>query len=190
MYGTQFVFEPKATFFMCCNDVPSPESCDGGITRRIRIIPLGQKFVANPNPAKIYEQRIDEELDRKIDGWGSAFIFILYFYRIQYPHAQIRECDDVIEYTDEIARETDHFHRFAAENLLALTPEEEIAGRFTTLETIWGMYETFCGVHKLKKTPKHSLKRRLHERYGTLVVDRVYVIQDVSCFSFHLWTAN
>lgn len=171
LYGTQFTIDPKAAFFMCCNDVPPTENCDGGMARRIRIIPLEQKFVNNP--VKAYEQAIDVDLDRKIEGWGAAFMYILYFYRLMYPHPIVEECPYVLRYTADIAQETDHFLKFDNERLSALTPQEVAAGRHTAFADIWELYETFCGVHKIKPVPMHSLRRRVHEKYGTEQVDGV-----------------
>lgn len=176
LYGAQFVFYPKATILLCCNDVPAANSCDGGMIRRQRVIPLDQKFVAEPNPNRPHEQRIDDNLDRKIEGWGSAFCYLLYLYRIEHPSPQIEECEAVLSYTRELARESDHFYAFEAEYLVPLTAEEELdRDNHTTFDRIWGLYESFCTVHKFKKVGRHSLKRRLHEKYGTDVRDDMYV---------------
>ena len=176
LYGAQFVFHPKATIILCCNDVPAANSCDGGMARRLRVIPLTQKFVANPNPHKQYEQRIDDQLDRKIEGWGSAFIYLLYLYRLEFPLALVDDCEDVMAYTMELARESDHFFAFNAEYLVPLAPEDEgNPARHTAFDRIWGLYETFCGVHKFKKVGQHSLKRRLHEIHGLEKRDNKYV---------------
>lgn len=42
-------FKPQATFHMMCNDIPELDYCDGGIERRLEIIPYESKFVSKEN---------------------------------------------------------------------------------------------------------------------------------------------
>lgn len=174
MYGQQFILEPKATTFLCCNDVPAPSNCDGGISRRIRVIPFEQKFVPNPNPNKPNERRIDIDLDKKMDTWPTAFAYLLYLYRCEHSDPNVDDCDDVLAYTKGIEKENDHFYRFADEILVELSPEEHGDRRFyTPLETIQLAYENFYASSKIRKMPNHSLRRRLCEVYGSDKYDQM-----------------
>src|SRR5689334_17796082 len=110
MYKSQSDIDPQATIFMFCNDVPSTSSCDGGTWRRIRIIEFDHKFVDDPQHP--WERRIDCDLEIKLRKWAPAFIWLLVWFRIQYPTSDIPECEEVIAYTNEILCETDYFSMF------------------------------------------------------------------------------
>ena len=75
LFKAPITFKLQGTMIMCCNDLPSVTSCDGGTWRRIRVVEFKSRFC--DNPVKQNEFKIDPTIKTKIKMWRPYFMSIL-----------------------------------------------------------------------------------------------------------------
>ena len=80
LYKSEVNFKLSASFVLASNIEPRLESNDGGIVRRLRVVPFDTKFVENPNRRKKFELPRDNELSRKLESWKEAMMYLLLKY--------------------------------------------------------------------------------------------------------------
>lgn len=92
LYGEPFYYVPQFKLLLACNDLPNiPDGGDGGIWRRIRVIPFEQKFVLKPSGPG--EQLLDKSLKEEIKTWGPALAWLLL--NVYYPMYKNGDLDEM-----------------------------------------------------------------------------------------------
>ena len=112
-----FVIEAK--FFMMCNDLPNVDAEDGGLWRRIKVIPFVSRFV-DGEPSKPNEFRKNKDLEMEIKKYASTFMSILlWYYKNKFKNNEsITAPPEVTAVTDKYKRDHDMYRDFIEERLL------------------------------------------------------------------------
>ena len=110
LFKSPITFKLQGTMIMCCNQLPSVTSIDGGSWRRIRVIEFNSKFCDIPK--KENEFKIDPLLKIKLQQWKPYFMSILLHYYKLYLEEGLEEPDQVKVATDNYKVENDKFNEF------------------------------------------------------------------------------
>ena len=86
-------FKLQGTMIMCCNDLPTVSSIDGGTWRRIRVVEFKSRFC--DNPVKENEFKIDPTIKYKIKSWRPYFMSILIHWYNKFLEEGINEPEEV-----------------------------------------------------------------------------------------------
>jgi P4 family phage/plasmid primase-like protien len=155
-------FKMQGTMFLCCNDLPTIQSSDGGTWRRIRVIDFKSRFCDNPNPNKPNEFHIDKNLKEKMKIWKPYFMSILIHYYNLYKQEGLIEPNEVLVATNRYKNDNDKFNEFfdneLVENEDSIVSFKDI---YTKMSYWWS--ENYSNI----KTPDvKELKRALKTKYG------------------------
>jgi P4 family phage/plasmid primase-like protien len=76
--NTVFIYTPQFHIHIFCNKLPAIKSQDGGLSRRVRVLPYTSCFVSarHVDPDK-HKYLIDYDLEQKIPHWKLAFMKLL-----------------------------------------------------------------------------------------------------------------
>jgi P4 family phage/plasmid primase-like protien len=110
LFKAPVTFKLQGTMVMCCNDLPSVSSCDGGTFRRIRVIEFNSRFCENP--VKKNEFKIDPELKTKLKIWRPYFMSILIHWYQKYLKEGLQEPESVKKATTKYKADNDKFNEF------------------------------------------------------------------------------
>lgn len=164
LFKAPITFKLQGTMIMCCNDLPSVASIDGGTWRRIRVIEFNSRFT--DTPVKPNEFKIDPILKSKMQGWKPYFMSILIHWYHKYKEEGLHEPDEVKTATARYKVENDKFNQFFDDCL-------EETGSFTSTKNIYGALQ-YWWTHNypMTKTPDiKDLKRSLKIKYGSEVLN-------------------
>ena len=75
LFKAPISFKLQGTMIMCCNDLPTVTSIDGGTWRRIRVTEFKSRFCEHPKESN--EFPIDKQLSEKLKNWSELFIALL-----------------------------------------------------------------------------------------------------------------
>lgn len=171
LYKAPVSFKLQASMFMCCNDLPSINSVDGGATRRLRIIEFKSRFC--DNPTKPNEFKIDPTIKEKIKGWRPYFMSILIHYYKLYQeefdkYGKIDEPEDVKIATNKYKADNDKFDEYISESI------EEDTSSFETLKNIYNNFiRWWSSNYPTTKTPEiKELRKSLKIKFGQEVEKR------------------
>jgi len=157
-------FKLQGTMIMCCNDLPSVQSADGGTWRRIRVIEFKSRFCDHPNPLKKNEFKIDTSIKAKMQGWRPFFMSMLIHWYQKFLEEGLDEPEEVKQATANYKNDNDKFNDFFDQCL------EECEGAFESNKTIYNnSFTTWWDAnYPNSKTPEiKELKRALKAKYGT-----------------------
>jgi len=134
LYKAPISFKLQASMFMCCNDLPNVNSCDGGTFRRLRIIEFKSRFC--DHPTKLNEFKIDTTIKDKIKSWRPYFMSILIHYYKLYQEevrvkGKIEEPEEVKIATSKYKADNDKFNEYITECLI------EVSECFENIKTIY-----------------------------------------------------
>lgn len=168
-------FKIASVFILSCNHCPRFQSDDGGLCRRIRLIPFPSRFVENPNPEMEYEFVRDYELERKLDKWKEGFFWILTqyykFYKFGCAERKIspkldKEPADIKAKTQLYIRKNDFIQQFLDKYTVRGTYYE-----FAPLDGNTGLYETYkaaCKDDTMPTLTKNDFVEALEIKLGGL----------------------
>ena len=153
-------FKLQGTMIMCCNDLPSVSSTDGGTWRRIRVVQFNSRFCENP--VKENEFKIDPSIKYKLQKWKPYFMSILLHYYSLFKQYGMQEPDEVKQATDRYKVENDKFNEFfdtcISENKNSFETTKAIYSYFTNW---WSMNYPNSRLPELKE-----IKRACKIKYG------------------------
>lgn len=113
LYGEPIQFKPQFALNMLCNAKPKlPDANDGGLKRRLRIVPFNSKFVMWPNKNNPLEFKIDYSLQAKLPTWKFAFFHMLKESYKLYMLEGLQEPDIVLRETDHYFKSNDIYTEF------------------------------------------------------------------------------
>lgn len=110
LFKAPISFKLQGTMIMCCNDLPSVNSCDGGTWRRIRVVEFKSRFC--DNPIKENEFKIDPTIKYKIREWRPYFMSILIHWYKRFIQEGMNEPDEVKKATAKYKVDNDKFNEF------------------------------------------------------------------------------
>lgn len=110
LFKAPVTFKLQGTMVMCCNDLPSVSSIDGGTFRRIRVIEFNSRFCENP--VKKNEFKIDPQLKSKLVTWRPYFMSILIHWYQKYLKEGLNEPESVKKATTKYKADNDKFNEF------------------------------------------------------------------------------
>jgi P4 family phage/plasmid primase-like protien len=165
LYKAPISFKLQASMFMCCNDLPSINSIDGGSFRRLRIVEFKSRFCENP--IKDNEFKIDPTIKDKIKNWRPYFMSILLHYYQLYTEevklkGKIEEPNEVKIATNKYKADNDRFNEYITDILI------ESADSFETNKSIYNNFmKWWAENYSNTKTPDiKELRKSLKIKFG------------------------
>lgn len=165
LYKAPISFKLQASMFMCCNDLPSINSIDGGSFRRLRIVEFKSRFCENP--IKENEFKIDPTIKDKIKNWRPYFMSILLHYYQLYTEevklkGKIEEPNEVKIATNKYKADNDRFNEYITDILV------ESADSFETNKSIYNNFmKWWAENYSNTKTPDiKELRKSLKIKFG------------------------
>lgn len=137
LFKAPITFKLQGTMIMCCNDLPTVSSIDGGTWRRIRVIEFNSRFCDNPNPEKQNEFRIDPTIRFKMEAWRPYFMSILLHWYKKVLAEGLDEPSEVKKATNKYKIDNDKFNEYFDVCL------EENAGGFESNKNIYGSFSNW-----------------------------------------------
>jgi P4 family phage/plasmid primase-like protien len=110
LFKAPISFKLQGTMIMCCNDLPTVTSIDGGTWRRIRVVEFKSRFCENP--VKENEFKIDPSIKHKIKYWRPFFMSILIYWYQRFLEEGMNEPDEVKKATAKYKVDNDKFNEF------------------------------------------------------------------------------
>lgn len=159
LFKAPVTFKLQGSMIMCCNDLPSVASIDGGTWRRIRVIEFKSRFC--DNPVKDNEFRIDPSLKYKMNGWKPYFMSILIHWYNRYLYEGMDEPEEVTRATAKYKVDNDKFNEFFDQCL-------EESDSFETIKTVYNYFQNWWATnYPTSKIPENKeLRRAMKIKYG------------------------
>jgi P4 family phage/plasmid primase-like protien len=112
LFGNPFSFIPQFKLFLLCNKLPMASSTDGGLWRRILVVPFTASFCDHPDPNNSNEHQIDPDLDQKFKLWKITFMnMLINEYKI-YKQIGLSVPDVIKAQTNGYRRANDDYQEF------------------------------------------------------------------------------
>jgi len=177
LFKPPITFKLQGTMIMCCNDLPSVASIDGGTWRRIRVIEFNSRFC--DNPVKPNEFKIDPQLKLKMNNWKPYFMSVLIYWYKKSLEEGIQEPCEVKRATSKYKADNDKFNEFFDQCL------EETPHKFETNKFIYSqLAQWWSNNYPNSKIPDlKELRRALKIKYGT---EQEKIINGVTQYGFHV----
>jgi len=152
-------FKLQGTMIMCCNDLPTVASIDGGTWRRIRVIEFKSRFC--DNPVKENEFKIDPSIKYKMQEWRPYFMSILIHWYNKYLYEGLNEPDEVKKATAKYKNDNDKFNEFFDQCL-------EESDTFESNKSIYSNFQSWwVSNYPSAKVPEiRDLRRAMKIKYG------------------------
>lgn len=160
LFKAPISFKLQGTMIMCCNDLPSVTSCDGGTWRRIRVVEFKSRFC--DNPTKENEFKIDPSIKYKIKSWRPYFMSILIHWYQRFLEEGMNEPDEVKKATAKYKVDNDKFNEFFDQSL------EETSNEFESNKTIYSHFSNWwSNNYPNSRVPDiKDLRRAMKIKYG------------------------
>jgi P4 family phage/plasmid primase-like protien len=160
LFKAPITFKLQGTMIMCCNDLPSVTSCDGGTWRRIRVIDFTSRFCENP--VKTNEFKIDPTIKYKIQSWRPYFMSILIHWYKNFLTQGMNEPDEVTKATAKYKVDNDKFNEFFDQII------EESQTNFESTKTIYSHFSNWwSNNYPNSRIPDiKDFKRAMKTKYG------------------------
>lgn len=159
LFKSPITFKLQATMIMCCNDLPSVTSIDGGTWRRIRVIEFKSRFC--DNPVKKNEFKIDTSIKTKLKEWRPYFMSILIHWYNKYLYEGLNEPPEVTKATAKYKVDNDKFNEFFDQCI-------EECDTFETNKIIYNSFQNWwTSNYSTAKIPEiKELRRALKIKFG------------------------
>lgn len=176
LFKAPVTFKLQGTMVMCCNDLPTVASIDGGTWRRIRVIEFKSRFCDNPTKAN--EFKIDPTMKYKLQEWRPYFMSMLIHWYNKYLYEGLNEPEEVKKATNKYKVDNDKFNEFFDQCL----EESEI---FESNKSIYSQFISWWSVTYSNNKPPEikELRRALKIKYGT---EQEKMINGVMYYGFNV----
>jgi P4 family phage/plasmid primase-like protien len=159
LFKAPVTFKLQGTMILCCNDLPSISSIDGGTWRRIRVIEFKSKFCEHP--VKPNEFKIDPSIKQKIKNWRPYFMSILIHWYNRFLYEGLQEPDEVKSATAKYKVDNDKFNEFF----------DQCVSESNTFESNKNIYNSFqhwwISAYPSSKLPDiKALRRAMKIKFG------------------------
>lgn len=138
-------FRIEGKMHLMCNQLPPIKNIDGGITRRLYVIPFESRFVdpdsPEINPAMNIHPR-DYELDEKLFRWREAFFSrLVWVYEHIYCRTGLNPIPPIVsQVSDKYKESFDGFAKFKNERIRT---GEKALEHTATIADLWRAYQTW-----------------------------------------------
>jgi len=172
LFKAPVTFKLQGTMIMCCNDLPSVSSIDGGTWRRIRVIEFKSRFC--DNPTKPNEFHIDPTIKTKIKEWRPYFMSILIHWYNKYLYEGLNEPEEVTKATDKYKVENDKFNEFF-DQCLDSDGCNSGANSFESNKVIYNTFQNWwASNYPSTRVPDiKELRRAMKIKYGNEIEKRI-----------------
>lgn len=179
LFKAPISFKLQGTMIMCCNDLPSVASIDGGTWRRIRVIEFNSRFCDHPNPSKPNEFKIDPQLKMKMNNWKPYFMSILIYWYKKTLKEGIQEPSEVKRATTKYKADNDKFNEFFDQCL------DENEHKYETNKFLYShLAQWWSSNYPNSKIPElKELRRALKIKYGNEIEK---IINGVTQYGFNV----
>lgn len=138
-------FRIEGKMHLMCNQLPPIKNIDGGITRRLYVIPFESRFVDPDSPEINPERNIfpkDYELDEKLFRWREAFFSrLVWIYENVYCRTGLNPIPPIVsQVSDKYKESFDGFAKFKNERIRT---GEKALEHTATLADLWRAYQTW-----------------------------------------------
>ncbi len=176
LFKAPVTFKLQGTMVMCCNDLPSVASIDGGTFRRIRVVEFNSRFC--DNPTKPNEFKIDPTIKSKIREWRPYFMSILIHWYNKYLYEGLNEPEEVMKATAKYKNDNDKFNEFFDHCL-------EEAEEFETNKNIYSQFQGWWSSnYPSTKIPEiRELRRAMKIKFGN---EKERVINGAMYYGFNV----
>lgn len=170
-------FKLQGTMIMCCNDLPTVASIDGGTWRRIRVIEFNSRFCKTP--AKSNEFLIDPNIKQKVKNWRPYFMSMLIHWYQKYLDEGLNEPNDVKKATSKYKADNDKFNDYFDENI------DENCNNFESNKVIYNHFTSWWSNNysTLRLPDIKELRRALKIKFGT---EKEKVINGVMNYGYNV----
>jgi P4 family phage/plasmid primase-like protien len=160
LFKSPVTFKLQGTMVMCCNDLPTVASIDGGTWRRIRVIEFKSRFCDNPTKAN--EFKIDPSMKYKLQEWRPYFMSILIHWYNKYLYEGLNEPEEVKKATNKYKVDNDKFNEFFDQCL-------EESETFESNKSIYSQFISWWSMNYPNNKPPEirELRRAMKIKYGT-----------------------
>jgi P4 family phage/plasmid primase-like protien len=114
-------YKPQFNMVLASNVYPAVPADDGGVWRRLKVVPFTSRFLDNPDPNDPTEFKIDYALKDKLAKWGPAFFWMLMQYYEETANTlggTIPEPDVVKRKTQAYRQQNDHISHFQNDKIV------------------------------------------------------------------------
>lgn len=181
LFKAPITFKLQGTMTMCCNDLPTVSSIDGGTWRRIRVIEFKSRFCETPT--KPNEFKIDPSVKIKIQEWRPYFMSILIHWYNKYLYEGLNEPAEVTKATAKYKVDNDKFNEFFDQCL------EESEESFETNKSIYSNFQNWwtSNYGSAKIPDSKEIRRAMKIKYGS---EKEKVISGVVYYGFNVIIRN
>tara|TARA_Y100000310_G_scaffold339980_1_gene434347 strand:+ start:1085 stop:3802 length:2718 start_codon:yes stop_codon:yes gene_type:complete len=160
-------FKPQFTPVMICNDLPDIRM-DGGVERRLRVVPFISKFVENPDPAKPHQYLKDGTIKDRIDDgeWADVFMRIMIEKYKQYKREGLKVPNEVKVKTNDYKKQCDVVSRFIDEMI------EEDPKASVKLMPAFIIFKSWAQAENLRAGRRTDFKKAIAKRFGPYIKGR------------------
>jgi P4 family phage/plasmid primase-like protien len=176
LFKAPVTFKLQGTMIMCCNDLPTVTSIDGGTWRRIRVIEFKSRFCENP--VKENEFKIDPSIKTKIKEWRPYFMSILIHWYNRYQYEGMCEPEDVTKATAKYKVDNDKFNEFFDQCLEESQVFESNKNIYSNFQMWWT-----SNYPSTKVPDNRELRRAMKIKYGN---EKEQVIHGLVSYGFHV----
>lgn len=130
LYKEPFEFKPQFKIIFVCNRLPLIPHADYATFRRLKTVPWESKFIANPDPKKPNEYKIDRSISSKKHTWKSVLMWILLdqYYKKSLDYDNFKEPEKVLEATRKYQEKNDTIMEFIGANYtLTNLPNDKVS---------------------------------------------------------------
>lgn len=130
LYKEPFEFKPQFKLIFVCNKLPLIPHADYATFRRLKTVPWESKFVADPDPKKPNEFKIDRAISSKKHTWKSALMWVLLdkYYKKSLDYDNFKEPNKVLEATRKYQEKNDTIMEFINANYtLTNAPNDKVS---------------------------------------------------------------
>jgi P4 family phage/plasmid primase-like protien len=161
LFKAPVTFKLQGTMIMCCNDLPTVASIDGGTWRRIRVIEFNSRFCKDPT--KSNEFLIDPNIKEKVKHWRPYFMSMLIHWYQKYLAEGMLEPNDVKKATSKYKADNDKFNEYFDENI------DESLKNFESNKVIFNHFTSWwSNNYSTSRLPDiKELRRALKIKFGT-----------------------
>jgi P4 family phage/plasmid primase-like protien len=144
-------FRITGKMHLMCNQLPPIKNIDGGITRRLLVIPYESRFV-DPDSVEINPERNvypkDYELDEKLFRWREAFFSrLVWVYENVYCKTGLNPIPPIVsQVSDKYKESFDGFAKFKSERIRT---GEKALEYTATIADLWRAYQTWHREYQL-----------------------------------------
>lgn len=154
---------PKFTLGMCTNNLPKCTGEDATLAR-ILVFPFDAKFVAEPDPKKDYERKINTNMSKLAQNkevQQAVLAWVVQGAKSFYAAGDLKPPAEILQATKAYQDSNDPFELFVKKEVAGVFP-----GSLTSFREIYDRYEKFCLKKRHTVLSEKMIGSKLTDKYG------------------------